>query len=280
MNNPQFLIARYANGSAGKFFLTLLMSSKSVAHFDPDVEQNKSNITCLDYIRSHFVTDVDNWLRYEPKHSDAWNLHQISSNYPRGDNLTASEFLKICKQDATQHFWNSVDNKKLIPFVWNKLAVPEFFKHSKFITIIIDPDAVKWFHRARWYKQFGTLGSAIHIKEQDPSYNSSKLKMYYDQFGAKHLVDQHPYTFIKENIINDPKKKLFQNATAFVDDELETQEFVNLSDILHVDNCIKKVRQICSKFNIDSISEDLIIDSHAHWLSCHNFKYTPKHVSP
>jgi len=278
MNKPQFLVARYANGSAGKFLLTLLMSSKSVAHFDPNIEQNKTTEACLDYVCSHFITNIGDWLKHEPKHSDAWNLHQVSANYSRGNSLTESEFLKISEQDATEHFWNSVTNKKLVPFVWHKLEVPEFFKHSKFITIVIDPAAVKWFHRARWYKQYGIIDNAIHIKEQDSSYNSAKLKMYYDQFGLKYITDQHPYTFIKKNIINDPKKKLFQNASTFVD-TVESQVFVNLSEILHVDRCVEKITQICNTFNIDPVHKDLIVDSHAHWLSCHNFKHTPNQGS-
>lgn len=274
MDDPRFLVTRYANGSAGKFFLTLMMSSRSVAHFDSDVEQNKTSIACYDYVRSHFVKETSQWLKYEPKHSDAWNLHQVSTNYARGDELTSSEFLKISKNDATQHFWNSVASKKLVPFAWHKSSVPDFFKYSKFITIIIDPDAVKWFHRARWYKQYGLINNAIHVKEQDPSYNSPKLKSYYDQFGAKYLINQSPYSFIKENIINDPKKKLFQDTNAFINQPVD-QTFVNLSDILHIDRCIKKVIQICNKFNIDLIPEKLIVDSHAHWLSCHHFKYNP-----
>lgn len=278
MDSPKFLVTRYANGSAGKFLLTLLMSSKSVAHFDPDVEKNKTTIKCVNYVQSHFVKEINQWLKYEPKHSDAWNLHQISSNYSRGDNLTESEFLKISKTNATQHFWSSVANKKLIPFIWHKSLVPEFFKHSKFITIIIDPASVKWFHRARWYKHYGMSEGMIHIKEHDPLYNSPKLKTYYDQFGEQYLTHKHPYTFIKENIINDPKKKIFQHTDLFVDESMN-QEFVNLSDILHVDKCIAKVTQICNKFDIDPISEELIIDSHAHWLSCHNFKYTPGYDS-
>jgi hypothetical protein len=278
MDSPQFLVTRYANGSAGKFFLTLLMSSESVAHFDPVVEQHKTATACVNYTQSHFVSNITDWLKHEPKHSDAWNLHQISSNYPRGDSLSESEFLHIAKSDATQHFWNSVANKKLIPFIWHKSSIPEFFKHSKFITILIDPAAVKWFHRARWHKQYGLVNESIHIKERDPSYNSAKLKMYYEQFGTEYLVEQHPYSFIKQNIINDPKKKLFQTTDAFVTDS-NAQEFVALSDILHVDRCINKVIQICNKFNIAPVSEQLIIDSHAHWLSCHNFKYTPGYDS-
>jgi hypothetical protein len=278
MYNPQFLVTRYANGSAGKFFLTLLMSSKSVAHFDPDIEQNKTVTACVNYVQSHFVPNIGDWLKHEPKHSDAWNLHQISSNYPRGNDLTTTEFLKISKQDATQHFWSSVASKKLIPFVWNKFLIPEFFEHSKFITIIIDPDSVKWFHRARWYKHYGMSKDTIHIKEHDPLYNSPKLKMYYEQFGEQYLTNQHPCTFIKENIINDPKKKIFQQANLFVNESID-QEFVNLSDILHVDKCVNKIAQICNKFEIDPVSEELIIDSHAHWLSCHNFKYTPHNDS-
>jgi hypothetical protein len=275
MNIPQFLVVRYANGSAGKFLVNLLMSSKSAAHFEPTVEQNKTDISCIGYTQQHFVGDLDNWLIHEPKHSDAWNLHHISSNYGRGEQLTADEFLSIAKQDATDYFWESVNNGKCIPFVWNKPTVPEFFKSAKFITIIIDPDSVKWYHRARWYKQYSVKDNKIHIKEHDPKYNSTSVTKYYDQFNNSYIVDQHPFSFIKQNILRSPKKLLFQNCDTFINQPIN-QEFINLSDILNVERCRQRVYELCIKFNLEPISDNLITECHKHWLNCHNFKYSKK----
>jgi hypothetical protein len=275
MSNPQFLIARYANGSAGKFLINLLMSSPSVAHFDSMIEQNKTEANCLRYTQEHFVNRLSEWLINEPKHSEAWNLHHVSSNYARGDDLTTDDFLHQAKQNATEYFWNSVDSNKHIPFVWHKVVVPEFFQSAKFVTIIIDPGAVKWYHRARWYKQYGIINNMIHIREEDPTYNNAKLKMYYDQFNNSYQVDQPPYSFIKQNILNNPKKRLFQNDNAFIDQSV-AQEFINLSDILNVDRLIDRVNQICDRFELLPVSESHMINSHRHWIDCHNFKYSKK----
>lgn len=275
-DQPNFLVVRYANGSAGKFLLTVLMASKSVAHFDSAIETNKSDNLCVDYVHQHFSPDIANWLKTEPKHSDAWNLHHVSSNYPRGDDLSQQEFFNAAKLNATEHFWNSVQNDKLIPFIWHKQSVPVFFGQSKFVTIVIDPQSVKWFHRARWYKQYAALNGGVHIKELDPSYNSAKLTQYYQQFSAKYLIDQKPVSFIKTNIIKDPKKILFQNIDNFID-QPPAQFFLNLSDILSPSRCVDKINELCKTFGIVPISESLIIDCHRHWLSCHNFKYTPRH---
>lgn len=247
-----------------------------MAHFDTTVEANKTDSHCLNYVRQHFSSDIANWLKIEPKPSDAWNLHHVSSNYPRGDDLTQEEFLRVAQSDATDHFWQCVNNEKLIPFVWHKKSVPVFFDQSKFVTIIVDPQSVKWFHRARWHKHYAALNGGVHIKELDPSYNSAKLTQYYQQFSAKHLIDQKPVSFIKTNILRDPKKILFQHSANFVQQK-PLQIFLNLSDILSPDRCVDTVNTLCNQLAIESVSESLIIDCHRHWLSCHNFKYTPRH---
>lgn len=275
MIDPKFLVVRYANGSAGKFLINLLMASKSVAHFDPLVEQNKTDKSCMRYTQEHFVNETHNWLKYEPNHTDAWNLHHISAKYTRGEDLSVEEFLTLAKQNATEHFWNSVSAGRSIPMVWHKKIVPAFFKSSKFITIIIDPDSEKWYHRARWYKQFGMIDQMIHMKEHDPEFNHQTLKIYHDKFQNSSRVKQHPFSFIKENIINYPVKKMFQKVEEFQTPAVE-QEFVALSDILDTDRCVNAVAQICKKFDFEPISEDLVMRSQKHWLSCHDFKYTTK----
>lgn len=273
MNDPKFLIVRYANGSAGKFLTTLLMASKSVAHFDQSVENNKTDSACLNYVKSHFVSNLNDWLTYEPKHTDAWNLHHISSNYPRGEELSIKQFLAIAKNDATLHFWNSVSKNKFIPFIWHKTSTPDFFKNSKFITILLDSESLKWYHRARWYKQYSVRGNKIHLNEQDPKFNTSKLNKYYDQFKNEMDVEQSVFSFIKQNILKDHKKYLFQNHDTFANQPI-TQEFINLSDILDVERCISKINHICNTYALDLISADLIRRCHSHWSSCHLFKYS------
>jgi hypothetical protein len=273
MIDPKFLIVRYANGAAGKFLTTLLMSSESVAHFDPEVEQNKTAEACLTYAQGHFVPNTKEWLKYEPKHNEAWNLHHISSNYLRGEELSNTEFLQVTKQNATEYFWKCVDQQKLISVAWHKLSVPEFFKSAKFITIILDDASIKWYHRARWYKEYGIKDGLIHIKQHDPSYNNSNLKVYYDRYHNPYQVDQHPYSFIKENIINSETKKLFKNQQLFADQPV-SQEFINLSSILDLDQCIESVNRICKNFGLGPIHTDIIVNNHRHWISCHNFKYT------
>lgn len=272
MNSPQFLIVRYANGSAGKFLTSLLMSSASVAHFDADIENNKTDDKCLDYIKTHFVKNLDHWLKFEPKHTDAWNLHHISSNYSRGEDLTSAEFLAKSCANATDHFWSSVNKNKCIPLIWHKNTIPEFFKTAKFITIIIDQLSIKWYHRARWYKQYSVVNNKIHLKEHDPAFNTNAVSKYYAQFKNQVDINQSVRSFIKENIIKDPKTKLFQSTDAFIDQSID-QKFINLSDILTVDKCISQLDQICNYYKLTPISENLIRNGHNHWAQCHNFKY-------
>lgn len=270
INNPEFLMVQYAPGSAGKFLASLLMCSPSLAHFNPKVETDKTDERCIDYIRSRFSPDISKWISKEPNHADAWNLHFISSKYPRGDDLTIEQIVKHSETDATEHFCNSVNQNKLIPSIWHKPNIPAFLKNSKLVTIIIDPLSLKWYHRAVWHKLYGWKDGRIYLKMNDPSTNPT-MSAYYQKFDNPLTTGENFFSFVKREILNSPFKTPFLSRENF--NPRSMQSFVNLSDLLNFDSCINAVGNICNKLDIAPIPTSIITQGHQHWSSCHTFKY-------
>jgi hypothetical protein len=273
MLNPDFLVVRYAPGAAGKFLTSLLMASHSVAHFDKNIEHNKNSTQCIDYFHQHFPNVIGDWLKYEPKHTDAWNLNFLSMTYPRNDTLSQLEFNKMAVDNGSQYFWESVTQNKLIPWTTNKNTVPDFFKYSKFVTILIDEKSVKWYHRAKWYKHYAIEYGRIYNKTSDPQFHSQTMHQYYEKFKHENkiFVDESFQSFVRTNIIKNPIKYIFMDKSNF--NQPVDQVFVNLSDLLSVEKCIEAVNQICKEFSLYPVPRDVIIEGHRHWASCHDFKY-------
>jgi len=265
---PKFLIVRYTHGSAGTFLTSILQSSLSVAHCDPEVAANRNKENYLRFIKKHFTKDMYHWLANEPRPQNVFNLHFISARFPRGDNLSSEEFLKLCQSDASERFWQAVDNNQSIPMIWCKKFIPAFFDNPKVVTIIIDKKANKWFHRALWYKKYGIRDQKIHLKDDDPYFNPCRAE-HYKKFNNPYLLDQHPISFIKKNIIKSEEKKLFSDAENFND--VECGEHVFLSEILDEDLLVKAVNRICKNLNLLPIDEGIIRDLFRHWSSCNEW---------
>lgn len=271
--DPKFLMVQYAPGGAGKFLSSLLMSSPSLAHFDPAVQASKSINKCVDYIRNHFTSDIDKWILQEPNHVAAWNLHFISSKYSRGDELTRAEFVALAETNASDHFCTSVNDDKIIPSIWHKTNTPEFFTNAMFVTVILDKPSLKWYHRSIWYKLFGSKDGKIHLKVNDPELNPP-MRAYFEKFKNPIYSDEPFYSFVKHNILDTEFKSKFMTRDSFINHSQHA--FINLSELLDTESCVKMIDRVCTKFDLDPVPVDVVEQGHAHWMSCHNFKYAKK----
>lgn len=266
-----FLLVRYAPGGAGRFLMSTLMASKSIAHFDLKIECNKTDQKCLTYIKNRFTTNLNDWLKKEPNPVDAWNLHFISSKYSRGESLSEHEFVENALADGTEHFQNSINQNKLISLSWLKATEPEYFIKAKNIIILIDPGSIKWLHRANWYKHYAAAEKGIHVKINDPVYYNNSMGAYAKKFNNPMYCTDHPYNFIKNNIIGCEFKKVFSDSDNFKN--LHNKCFINLSDILVEDSFVDIIGRISNDINIDNIDQDFLKSAHRHWINCHSFKY-------
>ena len=184
---PKFLVVQFAPGSAGQFLISLLMGSNSVAHFDPVVNQHKTINNCVLYIEQHFTKNIGDWLKYEPSNIKAWNLHFISNKYSRGHDMSYDQFIVAAQEDATAHFWDQVNNEKIIVTPWHKTYIPAFYKDAKIVTILLDDKAEKWFHRALWLKLYGVKNNKIHLKLHDPMFNPP-MQNYFKKFNTWYTI--------------------------------------------------------------------------------------------
>jgi hypothetical protein len=269
LKSPKFLVVQYAPGSAGKFLLSLLMSSDSVSHFDPTVSQNKTANSCVQYIRDHFTGNISDWIKFEPNHVNAWNLHFISTKYPRGDDLTMQDFERLAQSEASEHFWNEVDSNKIIAMPWHKCNIPGFFQDSKLVAVMIDKKAEKWFHRALWEKLYGCKNGMIHLKMNDPDFNLP-MKEYFKKFNNPVYTDEKFYSFVKREILMNNSKAQFSLSNNFA--ASENRIFINLSDLLSLPGCTRAVHKICQSFGLAAIPDEIISAGWTHWFNCHNFK--------
>jgi hypothetical protein len=267
---PNFLLVQYAPGGAGKFLISLLMGSRDVAHFDPIINQNKTIAGCISYIEKHFTKQIGDWLKHEPRNIDAWNLHFISTKYSRGHDMSYDQFMSLAEQEASPYFWEQVAEEKVIVTPWHSTVIPEFYKGSKIITIIIDNSTEKWFNRAVWAKLYGIKDGKIHLKMNDPDFNPP-MQQYFKKFNNPIYTDDRFFKFAKEKILKDPFKIKYMDQNNFVPDV--NRAFINLSDLLSVDSCVTNVNRVCQELNIAPISEEIIRNGQMHWASCHTFKY-------
>lgn len=267
---PKFLLVQYAPGSAGKFLISLLMGSKEVAHFDSIIDQDKTVQNCALYIKEHFTPHTGDWLKHEPRNIEAWNLHFISTKHNRGHDMSYDQFISIARQEASPYFWEQVENEKVIITPWHKTYVPEFYKNAKIVTILLDADAEKWFHRAVWSKLYGIKNGRIHLKMNDPDFNPP-MQQYFTKFNNPIYSDDHFFSFVKKNILKDQFKKQYTDSKNFTVDKNRT--FINLSELLSAELCASGIARICQELDIGSVPTDLVDIGRAHWAACHNFKY-------
>jgi hypothetical protein len=266
--SPKFLVVQYAPGSAGKFLIAVLMASPSIAHFLPEVESEKNNNKCLDFIKQSFIGDFEKWISTEPQHAMAWNLHFTSAKYPRGDDLSFDQFVELAETESTDHFVDSVNAGKQIIIARHKTVPTDFFSDSDFVTIKLDLQSLKWYHRAYWSKLFGIKNNMIHIKENDPELINQPMKKYLFKNNNSVYVEQSVFSFIRNNIIKSQYKEKFLAPGI---NPSKNHIIVNLTEILVESRFVASVNAITEQFSLGTIDEKFIRSAHRHWISLHPY---------
>lgn len=262
------LVLSYPEGAAGKLLCTALMRSVALSHWDSQVEHNKDDDTCLEYVRSHFTNNLRYWLNNEPDHSQAWGLSKfISSKYKRGEALSKQEFESECKQHATEHFHYSIAQNKLCLYVWNKSYDIAIFNVCKKVTILIDKPAESWFDYALWNKHYTVEGDKVKFLAHDTASNKNNVnivkKFNNPTYSQKSVADTYD-----EHITNNADKKLFSNKSQFA--HRKNNVCVNLSDLLDQNKFVDTVNNIVEYHAIAPINSTYVKLVHKHWLQCHD----------
>lgn len=258
-----FLLIRFAEGSAGSFLMSVLAASESVWHWDKETQDNKTEDLSFQYIQKTFKPDFEFWILRDPKPQNDYNLHFISTKYPRGNELSLSNFKENCARDASKHFFQGQSSGKHIALPWHKIDVPSFLEDPLVVTIKIDQPSLRWYHRSLWRKKFGIKNGMIHIKADDPVYNPARAE-YFAKFNNPYLINQSVFSFVKENVISNKQKLAFLMPA-----DVPNNSMIELSSLLEEDKFVKGISDICTSFNILKPTNPFIRECHRYWMSCH-----------
>lgn len=265
MKSPEFLLIRFAPGSAGRFLAVLLMGSKDVAHFDPDVKTLDDK---MDYVTKTFTKNLGSWLLTEPSDKIAWNITFVSNKYPRGDDLSIDQFAKLADENCTDWYHTNVNAKKKITIPWHKTSIPIFYRGQS-ITIILDKPSRKWFNRAHWIKHFGMHEGRIHLKENDPAVHRKPLDAVVARYNNPIYIDESFFSFVKNKVIRSKDVLPFYDYSSL--DKLTNDLPINLSNLLDKKSCIRTINQLCVDLDISPIDQHYIEFSYDHWRNLHPF---------
>lgn len=182
-HNPnKWLILQYRPGTAGKLFCSALMTIDCIAHWDSSVEFGK--ISFKEWVDKQWLHKQNNqWLLYEPLHN--WDLRFFGRMYPRGHNITLTEFSNLTETHASNYFkqiWKS--NKLILDFI-----------HQEHLPI--------WWQNVRTIKLDAANNCPVHR-----NFLLEKLYLYNKDTGIGTYMFDHPGNF-------DSNTKLFKNKFEF-----------------------------------------------------------------
>lgn len=268
MTRLPILFVRYAPGSAGNFFISLLQTSSKVACWNEKVELAKGTNGFVDEFKNWFSQcfqpNLENHLKYEPHHPYA--LDFFSSKHPRGNDLTVDAFIQNLKIRNDQKFLNSINKNQLVVMRLNKPVIPEFGKNNTVINIIVDPAARKWFYRTRAVKLFGYEGNAWVSKENHPDYLKAKFGTL--QFQNQYKFNTSKFSFFRTHVIGEPAIQPFLNKNALVEDPSNQtcrQVLIDLSIIFNEDKFVQHLESLFEHLELGQPDVSLLRWAHQYY---------------
>jgi hypothetical protein len=268
MVDPNFLLVRFNEGAAGKFLLSLLMGSSSVAHFNESVEQQKTNDQLASYVQESFGS-FDNWLSTEPNPVTAWNIHWISNKLERGSNQSLKEFNTQLLAEASEYFWQSVNNHKRILIISNKNSVPVAYQNLSPVVIINDRPGLTFLRKSLWLKHYGIKDNKIYIKINDPKMYPEPTRSIMKKFDNPTYLNESVFKFYRRMIWQNANTNFFANQANFSKDS----NFIKLSEILDINQLLPAIDRMCNNLSIKNIDHSYIQQAHAHWIGLHTFRF-------
>jgi len=268
-NLPKFLIVNFAQGAAGNFLSSILQCSNNIAHFSKIDHTSKPNTNWLLYFNKIFTKNYSTWLDLEPgSQFNTWGTRQIfSQTYPRGNNLSIEEFLKLEKENCSKYYFECKEQGLFIPIFWHKKEMPEYFANSIRLIINIDNESRRWYSHSFYKKHFSILESNNqHIKIADLSHRPN-FSIY--NFENEYILTYKNFrSFVKDKIINANQRKDFLNLKNIYEWDIDSYK-INLSDILDLQSFIVRYQSICNHFNFDQIDTNTVQELHNYWINCH-----------
>lgn len=268
MAEPKFLLTQFNEGAAGKFLMSLLMGSDSVAHFDQNVEKNKTILSLTDYVQKSFQS-FDHWLVNEPNPTSVWNIYWISNKMERGATQSPKDFKKQLATEASEYFWQCVQNNKRILIVSNKTILPAAYQHVKPLVIINERKSLKFIRKSLWYKHYGIQDNKIYLKINDPEMIPEPTRSIMKRFNNPIHLNESVLSFYRRVLWKNPNTRFFSDQDNFNKNSI----FINLSEILDINKLVPAIDRICKNLGISQVDHTYIQQAHAHWINLHTFKF-------
>lgn len=269
-NLPKFLIIRFAPGAAGNMLASFLQCSPEVAHWNEHQQLLKPNNNWLEYFQHVFPNNVNRWLYHEPVGQLNWGTREIfSAKYPRGNNLSAEEFLKLENIHCNDYYHKQKKIGRWLPVFWHKEIMPEYFQHGRSLTVKIDPASVRWFDHAVYQKHHQIIDNNHSIKVRLLEHRPEIVpKNFRDDAQFEQTWDSFRQ-FVKERIVDNPFRKQYQQPDLMPAWQIKGT-VINLSDLLIVDNFYQTYIKICQHFEITPIlKKDEVTSLHSYWRNLH-----------
>lgn len=255
------LFVRYAPGSAGNFVISILQTSNKLPCWNTQVEQSKGTPQfdeCFkNWFSKCFQSNLENHIKYEPHHP--YQLDFISAKHPRGDELSAEQFVKELKNRNDQLFLNNIQNHQQTVMRLNKPVVPQWGLGNSIINIVVDKTSKKWFYKTRYIKLFGIDNNEWVSKENHPDYLSAKYKKI--QFSNPYRFQMSKFAFLKTFVIGEPAILPFFNYDKLlepVSNRYCKQYKLPLSDIINPKSNVKLMLNLFDQLDLGTPNKKLI----------------------
>lgn len=275
VGNIPILFVRYAPGAAGNFFISVIQTSLKVSCWNAEVQSAKGtdefDIKFKQWFSRCFQPDLPNHLKYEPHHP--YHLDFFSSKHPRGNELTAEEFVSKLIDRNDRKFLDNIDQKQLTVMRLNKSVVPVFGQGNTIINIIVDPPAKKWFYQTRYIKLFGQDSEGWVSKENHPDFLKAKFKKVL--FQNQHHFQVSKFSFLRDFVIGEPSIQPFFSETKLLADPSNQtcqQLSINLSIIFNENQFLTTISSVFDQLNLGQPDLDLVRWAFRHY---HNNDVTP-----
>jgi hypothetical protein len=272
---PKFLVMRFAPGSAGNFLTSLLQCSDGIGHWDEHLERNKSDTDWLKYFQEVYVSDLSQWLNYEPLNRQNLGVREIfSAIYERGNYLSIDQFAEQEKKHCTDFYFDLKSQQKYIPVFWQKNYFPEYFANATFINIMLDGSSLRWFDRSFYKKHFfiDTVNADGSLIVRYERHRPSIVPRSF--VGNNDYLNYHPsFTdFAKKEIFSNPWRSRYLGREYLQGSSNGRPEYtLTLSDLLDIKKLKPQYANLCKFLNITPMPTSLLLKLFAHWRQCHDY---------
>lgn len=270
---PKYLVIRFAPGAAGNMLSSLLQCSPEVAHWDQSQQETKPKNQWLDYFQQVFPTEIDKWMYHEPIGRLQWGTRNIfSAKYPRGNDLSVTEFLKLEQIHCNVYYHQQKSMRKYLPVFWHKPNLPSYFENSRAILIRLDSSSRRWFDHAVYHKHHkivraGKDGVSIQLLENRPDIVIKQFK-HNAEFEKTWPTFR---SFVQERIVDNPFRSQYQHPESMPEWPIPNL-MVDLSELLCKQKILSVYRRACDFLKITPIlSADELKLLHGYWIDLHSF---------